>query len=162
MSGKRYWHCEHDRRKRYWHCDHDRRKRYWHCEHDRRKRYCEHVRARRIRNTDRIVCTTQFNTYQNPQLNVRIGLFATPNSTHTRIHYSMYESDCLHHPVQHIPEPTIQRTDRIVCNTQFETQQRQQSSVRKGLFVKIVLNWAICLFAEHASDSSTNYNSFLN
>ena len=25
-----------------------------------------------------------------------------------------------------------------------------------------VLNWAKCLFAEHTSDSSTNYDSFLN
>ena len=28
--------------------------------------------------------------------------------------------------------------------------------------LKLVLNWANYLFAEHASDSSTNCNSFLN
>ena len=30
------------------------------------------------------------------------------------------------------------------------------------LNVKPVVNWANCLFAKHTSDSSTNYNSFLN
>ena len=28
--------------------------------------------------------------------------------------------------------------------------------------LKPVLNWAKCLLAEHTSDSSTNYDSFLN
>ena len=36
------------------------------------------------------------------------------------------------------------------------------SGQEKLLPLKPVLNWANCLFAEHTSDSSTNYNSFLN
>ena len=68
-----------------------------------------------IQRTNWIVCNTQFNTYQNPQFNVRIGLFATPSSTHTRIHNSTYDSDCLQHPVWDTTASTIQCTNGIVC-----------------------------------------------
>jgi len=38
-----------------------------------------------------------------------------------------------------------------------------ESELLLGLVgVKSVLNWAKCLFAEHTSDSSTNYDSFVN
>ena len=35
-----------------------------------------------------------------------------------------------------------------------------RNSFRLLFILKTVLNWAICYFAEHASDTSTNYTSF--
>ena len=93
----------------------------------------QHIPESTIQRTGRFDCNTQFNTYQNPQFDVRIGLIATPSSTHARIHSSAYESDSLQHPVQHIPESTVQRTNRIVCNTS-STYQNPQFNVRIGLF----------------------------
>ena len=36
------------------------------------------------------------------------------------------------------------------------------TSQRRHFILKPVLNWVMCLFTEHISDSSTNYDSFLN
>ena len=42
-------------------------------------------------------------------------------------------------------------------------QRRRKGLILRGtLKLKVVLNGANCLFAEHTSDSSTNFNSFLN
>ena len=55
---------------------------------------------------------------------------------------------------------------RVSTNHNFFYEKGQPERNRaKALLLtslKPVLNWANCLFAEHTSDSSTNYNSFLN
>ena len=58
--------------------------------------------------------------------------------------------------------PCLEEGEKL--NTQ--PKMKQAHSVLPGLYrnagVKPVLNWANCLFAEHTSDTSTNYDSFLN
>ena len=48
------------------------------------------------------------------------------------------------------------------CSQQTLTEIVSKPPKTLDLSFKFVLKWANCFFAEHVSDSSTNYNSFLN